>query len=279
MDQTAWWYINGRWVHPQDATISINDVGLLRGYSVFESLRTYHRRPFHLEEHLKRLYNSARLIELEVAYSYEFLAQIVLEIIQRNPYEHAAVRLLVTGGISEDGVLPSAQSGLAVMINPLPERDMERFARGCKLITTSLTRMTPEAKTSNYVAAIRALKAASQQGASDALFVNEQGHVLEGTRSNFFVFRGDTLITARAEVLLGVTRNTVLDLARERFTIHERPILLDELHEIDEAFITSSSKEITPVLWINDRTIGNGKPGPRTTELEQRFIDLIEQGI
>ncbi|GHO82879.1 aminotransferase class IV [Dictyobacter formicarum] len=278
MDEQAWWYVNGNWVHPHEASISINDVGVLRGYSVFESLRTYHRRPFHLDEHLQRLYRSAQLIELDVTFSFDVLRNIVLESIQRNAYEHATVRLLVTGGISEDGVLPASQSSLAVMVTQLAERDMERFARGCKLITTHLTRMMPEAKTSNYVSAIRALKEAAQQQASDALFVNEQGHVLECTRSNFFVFRGDTLITPQAEVLIGVTRNVVLALARERFAVEERPILLHELSSIDEAFITSSSKEIMPVVQINDIVIGDGKPGVRTYELEQHFIELVEQG-
>lgn len=277
MDEQAWWYVNGKWVHPHEASISINDVGVLRGYSVFESLRTYHRRPFHLDEHLQRLYRSAQLIELDVTFSFDVLRNIVLESIQRNAYEHATVRLLVTGGISEDGVLPASQSGLAVMVTPLAERDMGRFARGCKLITSHLTRMLPEAKTSNYVSAIRALKEAAQRQASDALFVNEHGHVLECTRSNFFVFRGDTLITPQAEVLIGVTRNVVLELARERFAIEERPILLSEISSIDEAFITSSSKEITPVVQINDIVIGNGKPGARTYELERRFIELVEQ--
>ena len=131
MDTTAWWYINGSWVHPQEATISINDVAVLRGYSVLKSFRTYHRCPFHLDEHLKRLYRSAQLMELDVSYTYAALAQIVLDCIQRNSYEHATIRMFVTGGISEDGISPAAQNGLAVLITPLGERDMQRFARGC----------------------------------------------------------------------------------------------------------------------------------------------------
>src|SRR5438552_4872784 len=271
-DNNAFWYMNGRWVHPDEATISINDVAVLRGYSAFESLRTYDRRPFHLNEHLERLYRSAAMIDLEVPFTREFLAGVVRGAIERNPYKYVAIRLLVTGGESEDGILPSDQPGLAVLVTPLDERDMERFARGVKLITTFLQRTTPEAKTTNYTAAIRALKAAQRRDASDALFVNEQGHVLEGTRSNFFVFRDDTLVTPGARILLGVTRQIVLDLARPRFAIEERPLLLTELAEVDEAFITSSSKEITPVVRIDDVTIGDGRPGPRTYELEQRFI-------
>ncbi len=276
MDNNAWWYIDGRWVHPNEATISINDVAVLRGYSVFEGLRTYARRPFHLNEHLERLYRSAELIELDVPCTHDFIADVVQEIIERNPYKHAAIRILVTGGESEDGIMPSGKAGLMVLITPLAERDMGRFARGCKLITSHLQRISPQAKTSNYIAAIRALKEAVRCDATDALFVNEQSHILEGTRSNFFVFRGDTLITPRTGVLMGVTRNVVLELARGRFSIEERPILLAELADVDEAFITSSSNEITPVIQIDDLTIGHGKPGSRAYELEQRFIEMVE---
>ncbi len=278
MDTNAYWYVGGRWVHPHEAVISINDIAVLRGYSAFEALRTYDRRPFHLDEHLKRLYHSAELIELEIPWPTTFIADVIHETIGRNSYRHAAIRLLVTGGESEDSITPTGQPTLVVMITPLGERDKQRFARGIKLITTRLRREAPEAKTTNYMAAVRALKEAARRDAADALFVNESGQVLEGTRSNFFIFRGDTLVTPREGVLYGITRNVVLQLARGRFTVEERPILLDELRLTEEAFTTSSSKEITPVVQVDDLLIGNGKPGPRTYELEQRFIELIERG-
>ena len=278
MDNNALWYINGRWVHPNEGTISINDVAVLRGYSAFESLRTYDRRPFHLDEHLSRLYRSAKMIELDILYTSEYISDIIHEIIERNSYKHASIRILVTGGETEDGILPSGNPVLAVLITQLGERDMERFAKGYKVITSRLQRVSPEAKTTNYIEAVRSLKEAARRDAVDALFVNEQGHVLEGTRSNFFVFRGDTLVTPRAGVLIGVTRNTVLELAHGIFPIEERPISFDELTHIDEAFITSSSKEITPVIQIDDIVVSGGKPGPRTIALEQRFIEMVERG-
>ena len=277
MDNTAQWYIGGRWIHPHEATISINDTAILRAYSVFESLRTYDRRPFHLDEHLTRLYRSAHLIDLDIPNSREHITTIVREVIERNAYKHATIRIFVTGGETEDSILPSGKPVLIVLITPLGERDMQRFANGSRVITTHLQRIMPEAKTNNYVAAVRAMKEAARRNASDALFVNEQGHVLEATRSNFFIFRGDTLVTPRQGILIGVTRNVVLDLARGHFPIEERPILLDELDQAGEAFITSSSKEILPVIQIDDLLIGNGKPGPHTYELEQRFIDMVER--
>ncbi len=278
MDNTAQWYIDGRWAHPREATISINDTAILRAYSVFESLRTYDRRPFHLDEHLARLYRSAELIDLDIPYTREQIAAVIREVIARNAYKHATIRIFVTGGETEDSILPTGKPVLVVLITPLGERDMQRFAQGIKVITTHLQRIMPEAKTNNYVAAVRALKEAARHNATDVLFVNEQGHVLEATRSNFFIFRGDTLVTPRQGILIGVTRNVVLNLARDRFAVEERPVLLDELSLVGEAFITSSSKEILPVVQIDDLVIGDGKPGPRTIELEQRFIDLVERG-
>src|SRR6266566_1468432 len=277
MDNNAWWYIEGQWVHPGEATISINDIALLRGYSVFESFRTYNRRPFHLDEHLTRLYRSAGLIEMTIPWSREYITDVIRDIIARNVYKHASIRLLVTGGVSEDGILPSDIPTLVAMITQLAERDMEGFARGCKLITTKLQRISPEAKTANYIAAVRALKEAVRRDAADALFVNERENVLEATRSNFFIFREDTLVTPRKGILIGITRNVVLELARGRFAVEERPILLEELAMADEAFVTSSSKEITPVVQIDDLVIGDGKPGLRTYELEQCFIEMVER--
>src|SRR6266536_3067654 len=163
MDNNAWWYIGGRWVHPGDATISINDIAVLRGYSVFESLRTYHSRPFHLNEHLTRLYRSAVLIEMTIPLSSAQIADVIREIIARNTYLHASIRLLVTGGVSEDGILSWGIPTLVVMITQLGERDMERFARGCKLITTKLQRISPEAKTANYIPALRAVQDAMRR--------------------------------------------------------------------------------------------------------------------
>jgi len=278
MDNSAWWYVDGRWVHPHEATISMNDVAVLRGYSAFESLRTYDRRPFHMEEHLERLYRSAEFIELTVPWSRKQITELVHEIIERNTYKHAAIRLFVTGGETEDSILPLGKPTLALLITPLGERDMERFAQGFKVITTPLQRVAPEAKTTSYLEAIRALKEAKRRDAVDALFVNAQGQVLEATRSNFFVFHGDTLVTPRDGVLMGITRNVVLELANGLFTIEERPILLAELSLVDEAFITSSSKEIMPVVRIDDLVIGSGRPRRRTYELEQKFIEMVEKG-
>src|SRR2546429_3924621 len=121
MDNTPLWYINGRWLPPHEATVSINDVAVLRGYSAFESLRTYNRRPFHLDEHLNRLYRSAELIELEIPWTREHITAIVQEIIARNVYKHATIRLLVTGGEAAASILSAGNPTPAVLLSPLPD--------------------------------------------------------------------------------------------------------------------------------------------------------------
>ncbi len=141
MDTNAYWYVGGRWVHPHEAVISINDIAVLRGYSAFEALRTYDRRPFHLDEHLKRLYRSAELIELEISWPTTFIADVINETIGRNSYRHAAIRLLVTGGESEDSITPTGQPTLVVMITPLGERDMQRFGALKRQVGGISTRM------------------------------------------------------------------------------------------------------------------------------------------
>src|SRR5436305_3585838 len=128
MDNNALWYVDGCWLHPHEAAISINDVAVLRGYSAFESLRTYNRRPFHLDGHLTRLYRSAELIELEIPWTREHITAIVQEIIARNVYKHATIRLLVTGGETEDSILPVGKPTLVVLISPLGEGAKECFA-------------------------------------------------------------------------------------------------------------------------------------------------------
>src|SRR5579872_415986 len=125
MDTNAWWYIDGRWVHPNEAAISINDVAVLRGYSAFESFRTYFRQPFRLDEHLDRLYRSAALMELEIPWPRDQVASVIAQVIERNEYTHATLRILVTGGITEDSILPGDQPTLVVLITPLGERDMQ----------------------------------------------------------------------------------------------------------------------------------------------------------
>lgn len=267
-------YVNGRFVPVHEAYVSVQDLAILRGYGVFDFLRTYHGQPFKLREHLRRLERSARYIELELPESLDDLEHIVCETLRRNSYPEANIRIVVTGGVSSDGITPPEKSSLIVLVTPAKIYPPDYYEHGVKVVTVETERYIPGAKTINYIPAILALKKAEAAGAVEALYMNRQGHILEGTTTNFFVFQGDRLITATADILPGVTRNVILELAREKFEVVERPIILDDLPHVDEAFISASNKEIMPVHHVNDIQIGEGRRGPRTRYLMDRFKEV-----
>jgi branched-chain amino acid aminotransferase len=275
LDAHAWWYCDGVWCHPQEATISINDVAVLRGYSLFESLPVYKRKPFHLADNIRRLYHSSQVIDLEVPYTAEEITALITEVIERNPYENATLRILVTGGITEDAVLPSGKPSLYILITPAIEMTPERWQQGIKVISVPFQREAPEAKSTSYLVAIKALKQAARQGAQDALYYNSNQEILECTRSNIFLVREGILLTPREGILTGLTRNLVLELARNRFPIEERVIPLEEVWHADEAFTSSSGRGIMPVVQVDGQQIGDGRGGPITRKL----YELVREAI
>jgi branched-chain amino acid aminotransferase len=271
-------YVNGQFVPLEQATMPVQDLSVLRGYGVFDFLRTYNGQPFKLAEHLQRLARSASLIELELPYSLAEIEQLVLDTLARNSLAEANVRVLVTGGVSSNSVTPDDGPGFAVLVTPVRVYPDDHYNQGVKVITVPASRFLPDAKTINYLAALVAQKQARAAGGVEALYVNDQNHLLEGTTTNLFVFRGKTLITPTAEILPGITRGVVLGLARDLFEVVEAPIHVDDLPQIDEAFITASNKEIMPVRQIDDQRIGLAAPGPHTKALMQRFRQLTQGG-
>lgn len=271
------WYLNGRFVPPAEAQIPVTDLGLLRGYAIFESLRTYRRKPFQLDAHLDRLWGSADTLEMNLPWNKQELRRIIHESLEHNPdLPDALLRIIITGGQSEDGLLLSSDPTLAVLVTPLHSFG-SAHATGITLATVKYERAEPTAKTTNYARALVALRDAKARGADDALYANAEGHVLECTNSNFFLFKGDTLVTAREGVLYGITRGVTLDLARSLFPIEERAISRDELAQAGEAFITSTSRAILPVVRIDTIEYGDGKPGPRTRRLMQAWEEMVSR--
>lgn len=272
-------YVNGKFRPLSEATISARDLAVLRGYGVFDFLRTYHGRPFKLRQHLLRLERSAQAIYLDLPYPIEEIEAIVYETLQRNNLPEANIRIIVTGGPAVDSITPASNSGLLVLVTPVHTYPAAYYEQGVKVITVEIDRYLPQAKTINYIPAIMALKQAKAAGAVEALYVNQAGHILEGTTTNFFIFQGRQLITPQEDILPGVTRDVVLSLAQDQFKIVERTITLADLSQADEAFITASNKELMPVHHVNDVTIGNGiAPGPKTDQLLKSFWKLTRGG-
>jgi branched-chain amino acid aminotransferase len=231
-----------------------------------------------LPEHLARLARSAQLIELILPGTLDEIEQIVLDTLKRNNLPEANIRIVVTGGVSGDSVTPEAEPGLIVLVTPAQLYPAACYEQGVKVVTVETERYLPGAKTINYIPALIALKKAKAAGALEALYVNRHGQILEGTTTNFFVFHGRQLITPKDDILPGVTRAVVLELAQEKFEVVEHPLTFDALSQADEAFITASNKEIMPVYQVDDLQIGQGRPGANTQWLMERFWRLTRHG-
>ncbi len=267
-------YVNGNVLPMKDASLPVQDLAILRGYGVFDFLRTYNRKPFHLRDHLLRLKRSANLIQIELPHPPDEIEAIILDLLARNNLPEANIRIVITGGVSNDSVNAVASSGLLVLVTPPRIYPEDYYQRGIKVITVETDRYLPLAKTINYIPALLALKKAKAQNAVEALYVNQQKHILEGTTTNFFVFHGERLITPKDNILPGVTRDVVLKLAKARFEVVERPILFEDVTQADGAFVTASNKEVMPVCQVNDVPVGDGFPGPNLRLLMQDFREL-----
>jgi len=268
------YYIDGEFVDERDAHIPATDLAVMRGYGVFDFLRTYKGVPFELEAHINRLRNSAALIELDVPWDDAHITTIIHQTLSRNRYEEGRemnVRIIVTGGPSANGLMPLGDSRLLVMVTPANPIPPANYTDGVKVITEQIERYIPDAKTLNYIPAIKAMKRAGREGAVEAIYVDRDGFALEGTTTNLFAFYGDLLVTPAAGILPGITRNVVLKIARELFPVEERAIPLADLLTADEVFISASNKQIMPVIFVNDAQISDGKPGSRTRRIMDAF--------
>jgi len=264
-------YIDGEFVDRAAASIPITDLGVLRGYGVFDFLRTYKGQPFHLEAHVDRLYKSAEVLGMDLPWPKDEVIQIIVETLMRSTHDECNVRIVVTGGESEDFITPLDKPRLAVLVTKANPPADHYYTDGAKIVTVNESRYLPLAKSLNYIPAIRAMKIARAAGGVEAIYVKNGTYALEGTTTNLFAFYGETLITPEANMLPGITRQVVIDLAKQHFTLEERPLTLDELYKADEVFITASNKQVMPVIHVDDVTIGDGVPGPHTRKIMQVF--------
>jgi len=266
------YYIDGEFVDENQAVISVNDLIVLRGYGAFDFLVTYNRRPFYLEEHVRRLETSARKIGLKLNHSHDEICAIVKEAIDRNPHhDEANIRIVCTGGVSADGVSPGGNGKLVVMVTAKRRLPEWWYSKGVHIITVDIERFMPGAKSTNYLTAIWALSEARRQDAIESIYVDRNNHILEGTTTNFYFFKDTKLITCRDNILPGITRSVVLNLVKDHFEVELRDIQKDEIGTMEEIFISGSNKEIIPVVRINDSVIGDGRPGPHSRKVMQLF--------
>lgn len=269
------YYVNGDFVDSETAMLPVRDLSVLRGYGAFDYLRTYNGKPFRLMNNIHRLRRSADLIDLHLPWTDDDLYEIVMATLARNTgSDDYNIRIVVTGGISPDNILPQDNPSLLVLINPLKPNPAHWYSDGVKVITVDLARLIPGAKSINYIPAIMALRQAREQDAIEALYRTPQQTVLEGTTTNVFIVSGGQLITPVVSILPGLTRGVVLELANPIYTVQERDLTYTELVTADEVFITASNKRIVPVRQVDDHSINTGTPGPVTQHIMRLFDDI-----
>ena len=272
----GWIFINDQIIPANEAFISPLDLGVLRGYGVTDYLRTYGGMPFHLEKHLIRFQHSAELIGLEIPKTVNEIKEIINKLVFKAGYKETSIKLVLTGGKSNDQYLPSESPTFFIVAYPFVPFPKKYFEQGIKVITECYARSFFSAKTTHYLPAIVGMKKAQKKGAVDVLFHNDLGYLLETGTANFFGFKAGKFITPKDGILKGITREIIIDILEEYYSFEEREIHKDEIKLLDGAFLTSSNKEIMPVCQIDHHLLTIPK---EITNLAKIFSKKLLQNI
>ena len=265
-------YFNGGIVAFDKAHIALNDLGVLRGYGVFDFMRTYNGEPFYLKEHYSRFLNSAKSIGLKVPISFGEFEKTLQDLLKKNKVKDASFRAVLLGGPVQNS-LASAKPTFYILCEEVYEPTKAQLDRGVSLMVHEYFRYLPEAKTTNYIEAAKMQNERLKQKAYEILYVCDK-EVLECSTSNVFMIKGDELITPARNILGGITRKVILKIASKEFKVSERDIKIDELLSADEVFISGTNKEILPVVKVGKNMIGNGKVGDKTKILMGMWKDI-----
>lgn len=269
------YYVDGKFVPADAAVIPVDDLAIIRGIGVFDLLRTYDGKPYFLKEHVARLLNSAKEIDLEIPWSHDAICDVVQQTLARNEMDEANIRIIVTGGSSSDFMTPGGPPRLIVLVTPLPKLPEWWASKGVKVITMRVRRNIPGVKSLDYLPAAIALRKAREHKAIEVIYLDDADNALEGATSNLFAFIGKTLVTPGRDILSGITRKCVLDIASSRYPVEIRDLPKAELIKAQEVFITGTNKGLVPVVQIDDSIIGKGRPGKQTLDITARLSDLI----
>ncbi|WP_085522299.1 branched-chain-amino-acid transaminase [Tuberibacillus sp. Marseille-P3662] len=280
-----WIFLNDRFVKKEDAVVSVYDHGFLYGDGVFEGIRAYSGNIFKLDEHLDRLYQSAHSILLEIPYSKAELEQLIVEAVKKNRLENAYIRVVISRGPGDLGLDPSKCSdprvyviaeGLAIFPNEL-------YERGLRVGTVASRRnrsdvLSPQVKSLNYLNNILVKIEANQAGVDEALMLNDQGYVTEGSADNIFIIKNGVIKTPSVYLgaLEGITRNAIIEVARkEGYEVREETFTRHDVFTAEEVFLTGTAAEVIGVVDVDGRKINDGTPGPVTQHLLSEFRKLV----
>ncbi|PTM58299.1 branched-chain-amino-acid transaminase [Desmospora activa] len=283
--EERWVYMNGRYVKKEEATVSIFDHGFLYGDGIFEGIRVYDGNVFRLRDHLVRLYESAHSIMLDIPLDIDEMEQAVVEAVRKNELRDAYIRLVVSRGKGDLGLDPSKCSNpqIIIIVDQVRLFPQETYERGLKIITVPTRRNVPDAlnpkiKSLNYLNNILVKIEANQAGVGEALMLNADGYVAEGSGDNIFLVKKGIVYTPPGYVgaLDGITRQAIIDLCqRHNYTVKEEPFTRHDVYVADEVFLTGTAAEVIAVVNVDGRTIADGVPGPVTRHLLQEFRKLV----
>ena len=278
-------WLDGKLVDQSEAKISVFDHGLLYGDGVFEGIRFYSGRVFRLEEHIQRLFDSARAIILKMPWTQEEVCRHTCETVAANGLTDGYIRLVVTRGAGELGLNPylSPKPSMFIIASTIQLYPEEFYRDGLSIITCATRRPTPAAlmpqvKSLNYLNNVMAKVEAIQCGAMEAVMLNEQGYVAECTGDNLFLVKNGTLVTPLISdgALDGITRSVIIEIAGDLgVPVVEKSLTRYDIFTADECFLTGTAAEVIPVVELDRRTIGSGKPGPLTARFLDAFHKLV----
>jgi branched-chain amino acid aminotransferase len=277
-------FLDGKFVPEADAKVSVFDHGLLYGDGIFEGIRFYNGRVFRLEEHLERLWDSARSICLEIPMDRDEMTEALLETVRQNGLNEGYIRLIVTRGVGNLGLNPvqCKRPSVIIIATTIALYPKEMYENGLTVVTcatrrTNAAALNPAVKSLNYLNNVMARIEANLAGADEALMLNDAGNVAECTADNVFIIKRGQIFTPpiAAGALRGITRSVVFDIAAELdLKVTEADITRHDVFVADECFLTGTAAELIPVIKADGRMIGNGKPGSITLKMISRFREL-----
>ncbi|MBW7898293.1 Branched-chain-amino-acid aminotransferase [Candidatus Brocadiaceae bacterium B188] len=281
-------YLNGKILPQEDAKISVFDHGLLYGDGVFEGIRAYNGKIFMLQQHMDRLYDSAKAIALKIPITKDEMAEAIKKTMAANNLTDSYIRLVVTRGVGKLGLDPNkcAVPQIIIITDTIELYSKALYERGLDIVTVTTIRnhfsaLDPKIKSLNYLNNILAKLESIEAGAGEALMLNKDGYVAECAGDNIFILKDNILLTPppSAGILIGITRNVVMELA-VKIGIQVKECLMTryDVYIADECFLTGTAAEIIPVVKIDGRVIGNGKPGKTTLELLKSYRDHTKNG-
>lgn len=266
--------INNQLFTEDEAKLNIADLAIQRGYGIFDFLKTINGKAIFIDDHFNRFYASANALNLPVKYDRQTLLGMVYELMESNQMPNSGIKMILTGGFSNDGY-SLAEPNLIINQTPF-QMDEGSFDKGMRLITHNHQRQLSNIKTIDYLQAILLQPKVKQQLADDILY-HHNGAIRECPRANFFMVKGNTITTPKTSILWGITRGKILNFSIAGYNITDQDFTLEDLATADEAFITSSTKNIMPILNIDGNDVGNGKVGAVTTLIKDEFKSLLQK--